>query len=191
MFLFLSISINHRKLLAKMWNLILLYVKILSSDENFIRFCQDKGLVRGTFQCPHCPHELLEPYRGENSNGFFGFFRCQKKCHGRHGSFKQSVAKGTWFENSRLDPKKNLILVYCFAAQMTYDNIIRECHFEEFDSDLSTETICDWSNFIRYFFIIIMCVLFVLYSILIIRNGQIIGKFAWSGSTKSLNSKVR
>jgi hypothetical protein len=39
--------------------------------------------------------------------------------------------------------------------------IIRECHFEEFDSDLSTETICNWSNFIRYFYNYVCFVCFI------------------------------
>lgn len=133
-----------------MWNTIILYTEVLHNVDTFIQFCVDKGLVKDTMLCPYCrENEWLEPYYNDKSHGIFGFFRCQKKCHGRRGPFKQSVATGTWFEHSRLVARKNLLFIYLFAVKADYESMERENRLTKFDTHLSSKTIADWTNFLR------------------------------------------
>ena len=136
-----------------MWNIRLLEERVFCSDEALKEFCFGSRLIRLEMKCPLClivgQEEMLTP---SNDGGFFGNFRCQKLRHRRHKPFKLSVAHGTWFENSHLPPKKILMITYCFAAEFTYDQTIREVYGSiENDErkEVARTTISDWFNYCR------------------------------------------
>jgi hypothetical protein len=128
------------------YNLVTLATTVLKDRESCITWCQQQGLLPSTLQCEYCSKPCTFKI-GRNSS--IGEFRCQRK-HGNHrGEFSQSAAKGTWFAGARVPPEVVIILIYCYAHDMSYADAIRETSIPSMDTTRSSETVCDWYQYME------------------------------------------
>jgi len=115
--------------------------KIVEKESIAAKWVQEQGLVPTKLNCPYCRNELTVKARR-----LFGQFRCDRD-HGKHGSFKMSATKNTFFENSKLPVGKVLRIVYCFAHEYSYRNTEHECTDDS--TVLSAVTIAEWFSYLR------------------------------------------
>lgn len=75
-----------------------------------------------------------------------GRFRCHRK-HSSGQKIELQITKNTFFEHFKVSPIKAILLMYCFATKMSFDQAIRETSLEE--EETSRETIADWYCYFR------------------------------------------
>ena len=110
-----------------------------SKDECF-QLLYDEGLLRARMQCPVCKAVLHPVTKWDR---MFQLFSCRKG----HPQFSQSVAKGTWFDKSKITPAQVLLIMHCFAHKSSYALTVTECSFG--DQRLSGRTVADWYSYCR------------------------------------------
>jgi len=81
-------------------------------------------------------------------------FRCQKAVYvgrARPHDVEISLARGTWFDKSKLPMELVLSLTYMMAHGESYEHIIREARTLDVDDPqhLSSETVADWYMYFR------------------------------------------
>ncbi|XP_064463586.1 uncharacterized protein LOC135374571 [Ornithodoros turicata] len=114
--------------------------RVLTDTDTTVSWIHSKDLLPNNMNCPRCGRELsVKP-----SQRTFGQFRCR---HG-HAQFSQSVTVGTWFENMRLAPEQVLILTYCFAKKMTFQQALDEASMIP-EVSVSSATVADWYSYCR------------------------------------------
>lgn len=145
-----------------MWNLGKIIRKI-GTREQGLAFAEEHNLVLATKNCRTHRQPMTVKLTG---NKTVGVFVCKKAtCKNK----TISRAKGTWFENTKLELPHIYYLTYCFAHHWTHDQVI----FEDFHNDeqcLSRATITDWYNYCRE--VVVICQL---------KNMETIGKIGGPG----------
>lgn len=74
-----------------------------------------------------------------------GEFQCFKKNKYRHAT---TVAKNTWFERCHISAEACMIITYCLASHMTFDQTIRKSSIVS-NQQISKEKIADRFSFCR------------------------------------------
>lgn len=116
-------------------------LKKFSSEQACIEFCEQKGLILRTKNCPR--HRSPMPVI---TKGLVGAFRCGK---GSCRRTTESRAKNTWFENARLPLTTIFQIMYMFCNSFTYEQVRKEVSSEESDVILSPSTVADWYSYCR------------------------------------------
>lgn len=126
--------------IRKQWNFNKI-LKVFHSEHACIVFCEERGLIPRTKNCPR--HRSPMPVI---TQGQVGAFRCGKgSC--RRKSF--SRAKDTWFENAKLSLTVIFQVMYMFCQSFSYEQVRKETATGELDHVLSTKTIAQWYNCCR------------------------------------------
>lgn len=115
-----------------MWNIWKLATGPLKDVDTCKQWLRERQLIPTSKYCQRhrCDMAMRE---GE----FLGRFRC--RCGTSDHSV--SVAKDTWFDQSRIPPDSVMLLTYAFTADLTYQQARRECSIR--GGELSDKTICD------------------------------------------------
>lgn len=113
---------------------------LCKSESKCMQFLYDEGLLRTRMLCPECDARLHPITKWDRT---FQLFSCRKG----HPQFSQSVAKGTWFEKTKLSPAQVLLITHCFAHKSSYALTVTECSFG--DQQLSERTVADWFSYCR------------------------------------------
>lgn len=108
-------------------------------DDAAIQWMIVKGIIPSKKRCHKCGSEMkIDKQRG------LGLFRCRKlKKHVDGLEVSVCVASGTWLEGSKVSPVKVLLLLYCFATDMTFSDAVVQTSLRPGEST-STETVSDW-----------------------------------------------
>ena len=122
-------------------NRIFAYYDLLKERTFVVKQLQNHGLIAKHFDCGRCGQSC-------QFDSIRFVWRCQrnvsvrkqakKKCN-----FSKSAFGGTWFEDSKLKVKENLLFcAFYLDKQFSYDYAQRELGF-------SSKTVCGWGSFIR------------------------------------------
>src|SRR6185436_7281753 len=131
---------------------------VLVDRDTSIQWCQDVGLLSSRKQCPNCRLDM--PICNTRAQGAGRVtcvgkaFRCQKAVYvgrARPHDVEISLARGTWFDKSKLPMELVLSLTYMMAHGESYEHIIREARTLDVDDPqhLSSETVADWYMYFR------------------------------------------
>ncbi|GFN90487.1 transposase, isxo2-like domain-containing protein [Plakobranchus ocellatus] len=110
------------------------------TEDDCLQFCQHYGLLPKTIHCHKCGVYLVKLQKNSRGKKEIFCFR----CNNRSCRASMSVKRNTWFHQSRIDMKKNLILTYMFVMQADLNMAIRETSGPSFNFlTTSTETVTD------------------------------------------------
>lgn len=113
---------------------------VLTDTDASIRWIQSQGLLPTAMLCPLCGNELT-PKPCQRTCGRF-------RCRRGHSEFSQAITSGTWFENIRLLPQQVVILTYCFARKLSYEDAMDEASIVP-GTTVSKATVADWYSYCR------------------------------------------
>ena len=126
-------------------NIARLVREVFVDKETTINWCRNAGLLHQSRTCRKCNSVMTF----DVNIGSCGRWRCHRKAlHANKEKYEVSGGVGTWFENSRLDIEKSLILMNCWSDGFNYEQARSQCHFAE-NERLSDNTISDWYNYCR------------------------------------------
>ena len=120
-------------------------VEYCGQTEKLIKLYQEHRVIATTLVCPTCNSEARVDFRRKA-------WRCDKtyianKKKRRPCNYFQSLYKGTWLSNAKLDLETNIKFVQLYLREnFTLKNTIAELH-------LSDKTVVDWCSFMREVFI--------------------------------------
>ncbi|KCZ79367.1 hypothetical protein H312_03236, partial [Anncaliia algerae PRA339] len=113
------------------------FFQMITTEEDALLFLQSHGLILSNPYC--CNKSMVMRKRSDGKNKRY-FFRCNVKDCRREFSIK----KGSFFENSHLELKQMVYIIYYFVRDnQRQDDLMRNVEIE------SEHTIVDWKNFCR------------------------------------------
>lgn len=99
--------------MANDWNIERLYNDVIGDRDTCLQWCEEQKLVPLRRFCTE-GHELFIVH----GKTIFGQFQCSKK-HTNRKKIAISRTRGSVLEGKRMSPEKLLILMYCFAHNIS------------------------------------------------------------------------
>lgn len=136
-----------RRFLPGEWSQIRLYLEAkLHDEQECIAWCIQVGILPSTKlcrfgeSCRRRPREMVRSFRPSRN---YHFWRCSF-CRA-----EVPLAEGTIFKGSHLEMRMNLLMAYCFAHQMGYEETRRSFVWSAEASSPAEGTVSEWFSSFR------------------------------------------
>lgn len=123
------------------WNLDRVNKEITCDPDTCVKWCEDNGLLPTRRICCDGHEMMITTYKT-----CLGQFQCSKR-HAGGKAIRISRTRGTVFEFKRMCPEKVIIMMYCFANDVSYKDCILESSIDI--GTTSKETVCEFYGFCR------------------------------------------